>query len=442
MKIQTLPNRHPQRTKMQLHSAFLGGWVHPADVFVQLYSNERNAFWLDGEFSPDSNFSVIGAGPLSEATSPSVSLETLSFENASDLPFSWRPGLVGLIAYEGESAFILADRAIVFDHTAQGLYFVGVFETPEQFEFWHQAALLRLGFSGGQVATYLHDQSDELAPAVAEIRHSSAEYIRMIEQAQNHIALGDVYQVCLTNEITVRGSRDALAVFLKLRIANPAPYSAFLKLGERTLVSSSPEQFIRVSNDGLVSSKPIKGTRPRGSNADQDVAIATELQQDKKERAENLMIVDLMRNDIGKVAEVGSVSVPLLFDVETYATVHQLVSTVTGRLAPGETAWSAILAAFPGGSLTGAPKIRAMEIIEALEQGSRGIYSGCVGYLASDGSAEFAMVIRSLVFEDSIVKIGVGGGITIDSDPMAELQETKLKAKALLTALNATDPWA
>jgi len=264
----------------------------------------------------------------------------------------------------------------------------------------------------------------------------------MIERAQRHIEAGDVYQVCLTNEITIEGTRDPLAVFLRLRQSNPAPYSAFIKLAERSLVSSSPEQFIRVSNDGLVSSKPIKGTRPRGENAHQDAAIAEELQQDKKERAENLMIVDLMRNDIGKVSEVGSVSVPLLFDVETYATVHQLVSTVTGKLAQGESAWSAILAAFPGGSMTGAPKYRAMEIIEELEEGPRGLYSGCVGYLAADGSAELAMVIRSMVFEGESIKIGVGGGITIDSDPAAELQETKLKAQALLSALNATDPWA
>jgi aminodeoxychorismate synthase component I len=429
---------------MQLHSAFLGGWVHPADVFVQLYSTEKNAFWLDGENSPDSNFSVIGAGPLADFANSSIpeQLTRRKFDGSTELPFSWRPGLVGVLSYEAETNFILADRAIVFDHAKQGLYFVGAFESTAEFEFWHQAALLRLGFSGGQVATYLHQQPIEGVPAPARVRHHPAGYLELIKRAQHHIEIGDVYQVCLTNEITIEAVRDPLAVFLRLRQSNPAPYSAFIKFGDQALVSSSPEQFIRVSTDGLVSSKPIKGTRPRGNNADQDAEIAAELQQDKKERAENLMIVDLMRNDIGKVSEVGSVSVPLLFDIESYATVHQLVSTVTGRLAPGESAWSAILAAFPGGSMTGAPKLRAMEIIRELEQGPRGIYSGCVGYLAADGSAEFAMVIRSMVFEGEIIKIGVGGGITIDSDPTAELEETKLKAQALLSALNATDPWA
>ena len=429
---------------MQLHSAFLGGWVHPADVFVQLYSTETNAFWLDGENSPYSNFSVIGAGPLADFANSSIpeQLTRLKFDGSTELPFSWRPGLVGVLSYESVPNFILADRAIVFDHAKQGLYFVGAFESTAEFEFWHQAALLRLGFSGGQVATYLHQQPIERVPAPARVRHQPTDYLALIERAQHHIEIGDVYQVCLTNEITIEGVRDPLAVFLRLRQSNPAPYSAFIKLDDQVLVSSSPEQFIRVSTEGLVSSKPIKGTRPRGENADQDAAIAAELQQDKKERAENLMIVDLMRNDIGKVSEVGSVSVPLLFDIESYATVHQLVSTVTGRLAPGESSWSAILAAFPGGSMTGAPKLRAMEIIRELEQGPRGIYSGCVGYLAADGSAEFAMVIRSMVFEGEVIKIGVGGGITIDSDPTAELEETKLKAQALLSALNATDPWA
>jgi aminodeoxychorismate synthase component I len=264
----------------------------------------------------------------------------------------------------------------------------------------------------------------------------------MIETAQEHISVGDVYQVCLTNEITVDTNEDPLAVFLRLRSSNPAPYSAFLKLGDLSLASSSPEQFLKVRPSGEVSTKPIKGTRPRGTTPALDAAIAAELQSDAKERAENLMIVDLMRNDIGKVSRVGTVAVPKLFEIETYATVHQLVSTVTGQLEDSETAWSAVLAAFPGGSMTGAPKIRAMEIIGDLEKGPRGVYSGCIGYMAADGSADFAMTIRSIVFSDGVATIGVGGGITIDSDPKAELEETKLKAKALLAALNAADPWA
>jgi para-aminobenzoate synthetase len=186
-----------------------------------------------------------------------------------------------------------------------------------------------------------------------------------------------------------------------------------------------------------VTSEPIKGTRPRGSTPKADAALAADLRASVKDRAENLMIVDLMRNDFTKVCESDSVTVPKLFEVETYATVHQLVSTVTGTLAKGSDAVSALEAAFPGGSMTGAPKMRAVEIIGELEQGKRGVYSGVAGYIGDNGSADFGMVIRSLVFDGDRITLGVGGGITIDSDPAAELAETKLKAKALLGALKA-----
>jgi para-aminobenzoate synthetase component 1 len=433
---------------MRLHSAFLGGWVHPADVFVQFFANEPNAFWLDGEHSPNGRFSIMGTGPLvdiaqdRESSQIAESLGSLRNQNSLELPFNWRPGLVGFLTYEGEPKFILADRAIVFDHENQGLYFVGAFEAETDFDYWHHAALLRLGFAGGQVASYLYERALVGVAERPEVRHDPTSYLSMIETAQQHIAAGDVYQICLTNEILVETVQDPLAVFLRLRQINPAPYSAFIRVEGVSLASSSPEQFIQVSKTGEISTKPIKGTRPRGDSKVEDRAISEKLQRDPKERAENLMIVDLMRNDIGRVSEVGSVSVPKLFDIESYATVHQLVSTVSGKLAEGETAWSAVQAAFPGGSMTGAPKIRAMELIEELERGPRGIYSGCVGYLGADGSAEFAMVIRSIVFEAETARIGVGGGITIDSNPASELEETKLKAMALLNALNATDPWA
>lgn len=433
---------------MQLHSAYLAGWVHPADVFVQFYAGEPAAFWLDREFSPENRFSVMGAGnliPNSKVTNRdevSSALSRMAYSPKVDLPFDWRPGLVGALSYEGEERFIEASRAIVFDHHTQGMHFIGLFENQNDFDFWHHAALLRLGLSGGQVANYLHAQPKNTDVASTKLRHPEGQYLEMIASAQRHISIGDVYQVCLTNELTIETLEEPLAVFLRLRESNPAPYSAFLKLHGLAVASTSPEQFLRVQTSGEVSTKPIKGTRPRGATPEQDAAIAKELQSDAKERAENLMIVDLMRNDIGKVSKVGTVAVPKLFEIETYATVHQLVSTVTGQLEESESAWSAILAAFPGGSMTGAPKIRAMEIIEQLERGQRATYSGCLGYLGADGSAEFAMIIRSIIFQEGRATIGVGGGITIDSDPKAELEETKLKAKALLAALNAADPWA
>ena len=296
---------------MQLHSAFLGGWVQPADVFVQFYAGEPNAFWLDGEFAPVDRFSILGAG-VEAQSSTQDELARYHFDNQEYLPFKWRPGLVGIVTYEGEPGFISADRAIVFDHERQGLYFVGLFESPAEFEFWHHGALLRLGLSGGQVATYLHSADDSALKANSVLRHSPESYIALIEKAQQHIAAGDIYQLCLTNQISIETEVDPLSVFLKLRQTNPAPYSALVRIGALTLVSSSPEQFLQVSQDGQISTKPIKGTRPRGLDPKQDEAIANGLQMDAKERAENLMIVDLMRNDIGKVSQVGSVAVPKL----------------------------------------------------------------------------------------------------------------------------------
>jgi anthranilate/para-aminobenzoate synthase component I len=213
-------------------------------------------------------------------------------------------------------------------------------------------------------------------------------------------------------------------------------------VGELALVCSSPEHFLGLDASGTVTTKPIKGTRPRSNDPHLDAQLAAELKNNQKERAENLMIVDLMRNDLGRVSQPDSVTVPSLFQVESYATVHQLVSTVQSKLRPDASVAQLIAATFPGGSMTGAPKFRAQQLIAQLEGSPRGTYSGAVGYFGIDGSLELGMTIRSLVFNGDKVTLSVGGGITIDSDPQAELEETKIKAKALLAVLGAPDPWA
>lgn len=425
---------------MQLFSLPLRGWVPPANAFLQFFAGSPNAFWLDREFNQSTPISVIGAG-LPVPNMPMTDLLGGRYKDL-DLPFDWRPGLVGFYEYEGTSSFLNVDRAMVFDHANRKMYLVGLFETSEDFQHWCNAAFLRFGLIGGELAAYRLKASATLGSASASLRHSSSEYLSMITRAQQHIAAGDVYQICLTNRIEITHAADPLYVYLQLRETNPAPYAAFIRVGESTLVCSSPEQLIQVSPTGLVSTKPIKGTRPRGADAAEDEALASELQANEKERAENLMIVDLMRNDIGRVSLADSVRVSKLFEIESYATVHQLVSTVEGQLAVGKTAIDAFDAAFPGGSMTGAPKLRAMKIISELEGGPRGVYSGAVGFFGFNGSADFGMTIRSIVFEGAQAYIGVGGGITIDSDPVAELEETKLKAQALLQVLNAPDPWA
>jgi para-aminobenzoate synthetase len=420
---------------VQLFSLQLRGWVKPADAFLQFFANQANSFWLDREHHSSAPFSIVGAGL------PSNDLQIQNYED-KELPFEWRPGLVGFFNYEGEPNFLAVDRALVFDHIARKVYLVGVFDAQSDFQNWCNAVFLRLGLIGGELASYRLRNDSSLPASSVKLRHDSSSYLGMIEKAQKHIAAGDVYQICLTNQIEIVHSLDPLAVFLNLREINPAPYSAFIRIGAISLVSSSPEQFLQVSSRGVVSTKPIKGTRPRSSDTLLDLANAEELRTNEKERAENLMIVDLMRNDIGRVARADSVRVPKLFEIESYATVHQLVSTVEAQLADGESALTALMAAFPGGSMTGAPKSRAMEIIEKLEGGKRGAYSGAIGYFGFNGSADFGMTIRTIVFEQDKATIGVGGGITSDSEPVAELEETKLKAQALLKVLKASDPWS
>lgn len=421
---------------MKLYSERLDGWTAPADAFVTLHAGDESAFWLDREHSVDDRFSVIGSGVVA----PLDSLAT--WQQDIDVPFAFRPGLVGVFGYEsGFDQFLSVDRALVFDHEARKIWFVGMFAEKAGFDHWLQAALLRLALVGGETAAYRNLNAQRSFDRV-ELRHSPERYLELIRVAQSHIAAGDIYQLCLTNELTARGSADPLETFLKLRELNPTPYATFLRIGERSMVCTSPEQFLKVTSEGWVSSKPIKGTRRRDGDAQIDAEIAQELAQNTKERAENLMIVDLMRNDIGQVCEPTSVGVPKLFEVETYKTVHQLVSTVVGKLREDSGALDAVRAAFPGGSMTGAPKLRAMEIIERLEQGERGVYSGAIGYLGVDGSVDLGMVIRTIVFESDTVRIGIGGGITSDSVPEEELEETRLKAKALLEALGLEDPWA
>jgi len=405
-----------------------------ADAFITLHKNDPYAFYLDREINTSNPFSVIG-GSHSVLGEKEVGeyLESISTFDDTSLPFDFRPGLVGAISYEGEQYWLPVDRALVLDHKDNVLYFIGLFETEADFQHWEQAALLRLALIGGERANYLAMRQID-APKSISSRHSDEEYLALIESCKSSIAKGDAYQLCLTNQISIDTANDPFAVYLNLRSISPAPYSAYIKLGDKAIVSSSPEQFLKVSN-GLVSTKPIKGTRPRGKTQEEDLQLAEELRNNEKERAENLMIVDLMRNDLALVSEPDDVVVEKLFEVESYASVHQLVSTVVAKLKPGLDVFDAIKAAFPAGSMTGAPKKSAMEILSGLEKGPRGIYSGALGFIGSNGSAELGMTIRTIVFEKGKATIGIGGGITIDSVASEELAETKLKAKALLSAL-------
>lgn len=262
----------------------------------------------------------------------------------------------------------------------------------------------------------------------------SERYAQAYAQVQAYLQSGDCYQINLAQRFSATATGDAYAAYLHLREISPAPYAAFLDFPGVQILSASPERFLSVQ-DGAVETKPIKGTRPRGINAESDSRHAKELASHPKDRAENLMIVDLLRNDLGKSCEPGSVVVPKLFEVESYTNVHHLVSTVRGALKKGCSALDVLRDCFPGGSITGAPKHRAMQIIEQLEPHRRGIYCGVIGYIGFDGNMDSNIAIRTLVYSRGEIRCWAGGGIVADSQCEAEYQETLDKASAMLALL-------
>jgi aminodeoxychorismate synthase component I len=268
-------------------------------------------------------------------------------------------------------------------------------------------------------------------------------YLAAIATARQHILDGDTFEICLTHQLDAPFAADPFTLWQELRRKSPAPFAAFLDLPEGAIVSSSPERFISFdaspTGTRTVESRPIKGTRPRGATAAEDEALVADLASCPKDRAENAMIVDLVRNDLGRVCRFGTVEVPSLYAVETYATVHQLVSTVRGELDATHDGIDVVRACFPPGSMTGAPKVEAMTILERLEPTERGVYSGALGWMDFTGSLDLSVVIRTVVVKDGRAHLHVGGAIVADSDPPAEHDETMHKARALLEALSATN---
>jgi para-aminobenzoate synthetase component I len=266
-------------------------------------------------------------------------------------------------------------------------------------------------------------------------------YCRMVERALEYIAAGDIYQVNLAQRFRVEPSPDPASLFRSLREESPAPYSAFVSTPAGAILSSSPERYFRIQGD-RIETWPIKGTRPRGDSPGADAALASALRESAKDRAENVMIVDLERNDLGRICDIGSVRVTALCEVATYANVHHLVSRIEGRLRPDAGPWDVIRALHPGGSITGAPKIRAVEIIDALEPTRRGVYTGGIGYWDVSGDCDFNIAIRTIVVESGSASFHVGGGIVADSTPEGEYEETLVKARGMMRALGLalTDP--
>ncbi len=260
-------------------------------------------------------------------------------------------------------------------------------------------------------------------------------YLAAVARVRDYIVAGDIFQANLSQRLEADYAGDPWTLYHRLRSINPAPFAAYLEAPGFAVVSASPERFIQVGAGGAVETRPIKGTSPRGIGPEHDAHLGRALTESEKDRAENLMIVDLLRNDLSRVCIPGSVRVPELFALEHYSTVHHLVSTVVGHLGPGVDAIGLLRAAFPGGSITGAPKVRAMEIIAELEPSRRGVYCGTVAYVSLTGAADSSIVIRTYLARGGRVYFSAGGGIVADSDPEAEYRETLDKARALITAL-------
>ena len=269
-----------------------------------------------------------------------------------------------------------------------------------------------------------------------------AGYCQAVTTIKEHIFAGDIFEACLTHrlESPLEGG-NPWDLYEELRSVNPAPFACYLNFPEAQVVSASPERFLSLDNNRIAESRPMKGTRPRGTSSEEDERLRQELLHSIKDRAENVMIVDLVRNDFGRVCKFHTVDVPELMIIEPYATVFQMVSTIRGELKADVSGLDLIKACFPGGSMTGAPKIEAMKIIDRLEPVKRGIYSGSIGYLDFSGPLDFNMVIRSFVVKDKRCYYNVGGAIVADSDPREEYAETMDKARALKTALTNLKAW-
>ncbi|MGW3323552.1 aminodeoxychorismate synthase component I [Streptomyces virginiae] len=452
-----------------------------------LFRRNPYSFWLDSS-RPDATggrFSIMGdaSGPLARVARADVWSGTVRVDSASDteivsgpfldwldqdlraihadvpaLPFDFALGWTGYLGYELKSecggelvhrsedpdaVMVFTDRALVLDHHTGTTHLLALADDGvEGSEATARHRLAELADRLAHLPPGTAPAPDGPVPMTGEIRlrHDRASYLGLIAAAHEEIAAGETYEVCLTNTAEVRGRLDPWAGYRRLRRTHPAPFGALLRFGGLSVLSTSPERFLRIDRDGLVESRPIKGTRPRGATPAEDAALVADLLTCEKDRAENLMIVDLVRNDLGRCAEPGSVEATDIFRVESFAGAHQLVSTVRARLRRDSSAVQCVRAAFPGGSMTGAPKVRTMRIIDRLEAGPRGVYSGALGYFSLSGAADLSIVIRTALVTEDKVRYGTGGAIIALSDAAAEFEETAVKAGPLLSLTTAPFP--
>ncbi len=492
--------REARASNMKLRVRTIAGEPSTELLFERLFGDMGYAFWLDSADAPTrlarASYMGTSAGPERcvlrydvgegavriERTRKSDSeddveygsiFEVLDREIAAraiqapaDAP-NLLGGFVGYLGYEckadcgspcvhhsdmPDAILMFANRVLAVDHERHTTHLMVVSgEEDAGAEEWLDEAEAVVHATLGAPAP-APPQPDPTTPS-REVRfvcgRGREQYLADIARCQSELLAGESYEVCLTDQISTSAQPEPWTLYRLLRHRNPAPFAAYLRLGEHTVVSSSPERFLSVDRERRVEARPIKGTTSRRADPAEDARVRDELARDEKTYAEHLMIVDLLRNDLGRVCEVDSVRVPELMVVEPYATVHQLVSTIEGRLEADRSSVDCVRACFPGGSMTGAPKLRTMDIIDDIERVARGVYSGGLGYFGLDGMVDLSIVIRTIVLRPGATTIGAGGAIVMQSDPEEEFDEILLKARApmatialAVTGSDSPDAWS
>ncbi len=340
-------------------------------------------------------------------------------------------------ADDDQAGFMLFDTVLAFDHVQHRILLIANarISGDEDLRALYQFACTKIEFLERELERALSVPKPPPAPPLAFTSNVSQDTFEgMVRTAKEHIAAGDIFQVVLSQRFEAEIGTDAFTVYRALRHVNPSPYMFFIRMGGRSIVGSSPEMLVRVEGRHAVT-HPIAGTRPRGKSDEEDRRLAEELKRNEKEKAEHVMLVDLGRNDLGRVCEYGSVRVPTFMTLERYSHVMHLVSVVEGQLADDQDRLDALVACFPAGTVSGAPKVRAMQIINALEPTRRGLYAGAVGYLDFAGNLDFCIAIRSILLEHGRARVQAGAGIVADSNPTAEYEETRDKSRAMIRAL-------
>ncbi|MEI2278145.1 chorismate-binding protein [Paenarthrobacter ilicis] len=478
------------RRGLQLRAERLEATPDAPTLFESLYGTSSNAVWLDSsnaaavmgsaQAEERSRFSIMAddGGTYGQvATHRSGSTGVTVGTATATIPgpfFRWLDsawgrravrapqgyecqftlGWLGFLGYElkretggsdvqaptPDAALLFAGRAVVLDHHQQAVWLLAL-EAPDA-DAWLQEARTAVGTAVDPG----HAARQPLPGPGFTSRDSATDYKRKIAESQHQISLGNSYEVCLTTMLQApAGGLDPWATYLKLRRRNPAPFASFLRFGPLVAASTSPERFLRIASDGGMRAEPIKGTRRRAADPDEDLTLRHDLETSLKDRAENIMIVDLLRNDLSHFAVPGSLTVSRLCAIESYATVHQMVSTIDAQLIPGAPRAEAVAVAFPAGSMTGAPKISTMGILDQLEAGPRGLYSGAIGYFSLNAATDLAVVIRTLVVSPAdgggkVLSLGVGGAITADSTADDEYDEIRTKAFGVLSTLGSAFP--